>query len=50
MSANEELTPERVNEIKQAIKAGTTPRHVPKEVIAVGDIPYTRSGKKWSLQ
>ncbi len=49
MSAGEELTEARIQEIKQAIKAGTTPRHVPKEVIAVGDIPYTRSGKKMEL-
>ncbi len=49
MSAGEELTQERVSEIKKCIKLGTSPRHVPKEVIAVGDIPYTRSGKKMEL-
>ena len=49
MSAGEKLTPERIQEIKSLIKVGTTPRHVPKEIISVGDIPYTRSGKKMEL-
>jgi acetoacetyl-CoA synthetase len=31
--------------IKQAIRTGTSPRHVPDAVIAVPDIPRTRSGK-----
>ncbi|MAW07866.1 MAG: acetoacetate--CoA ligase [Halobacteriovoraceae bacterium] len=39
----------KISEIKKLIKDKTTPRHVPKEVIAVGDIPYTRSGKKMEL-
>jgi acetoacetyl-CoA synthetase len=49
MSLGQELTNERCEEIKRAIKCGSTPRHVPKEIIAVGDIPYTRSGKKMEL-
>lgn len=44
-----ELTPEHIAEVKTAIKAGTTPRHVPKHVYKVTDIPYTRSGKKMEL-
>ena len=32
--------------IKQSIRSRTTPRHVPHHVLEVGDIPYTRSGKK----
>ncbi len=45
----ETLNEEKTLEIKRLIKTKTTPRHVPKEVIAVSDIPYTRSGKKMEL-
>jgi acetoacetyl-CoA synthetase len=31
--------------IRAAIRAGATPRHVPAKIIAVPDIPRTRSGK-----
>lgn len=31
--------------IRQTIRAGATPRHVPVKIIAVDDIPRTRSGK-----
>ena len=31
--------------IRQAIRTGTSPRHVPDAIIAVPDIPRTRSGK-----
>jgi acetoacetyl-CoA synthetase len=31
---------------QRTIRQKLTPRHVPAEVIAVADIPYTRSGKK----
>ena len=31
--------------IKQAIRSGTSPRHVPDAIIVVPDIPRTRSGK-----
>jgi acetoacetyl-CoA synthetase len=31
--------------IRDAIRAGTTPRHVPAKIIAVPDIPRTLSGK-----
>lgn len=40
-----ELTPELINQIKQEIKDNTTPRHVPAKIIAVPDIPKTKSGK-----
>ncbi|MBT3586252.1 MAG: acetoacetate--CoA ligase [Halobacteriovoraceae bacterium] len=45
----EELSTDRILEIKAKIKKNTTPRHVPKEVFLVQDIPYTRSGKKMEL-
>jgi acetoacetyl-CoA synthetase len=49
MNAGESLTPDRIEEIKRTIRSGATPRHVPKLIEAVADIPYTRSGKKVEL-
>jgi acetoacetyl-CoA synthetase len=49
LKAGEELTLERKKLIKEKIKSNTTPRHVPKEIHVVSDIPYTRSGKKVEL-
>ena len=46
---NEEMTMERKKQIKDLIKKNTTPRHVPREIFVVNDIPYTRSGKKVEL-
>ena len=40
-----ELNEALVHEIKAQIRAGATPRHVPQVVLAVADIPRTRSGK-----
>jgi acetoacetyl-CoA synthetase len=34
-----------VDAIKQRVRSGATPRHVPRHIIAVPDIPRTRSGK-----
>ena len=34
-----------VSKIKNQIKANTSPRHVPSRIIAVPDLPRTRSGK-----
>ena len=33
------------NKIIQKIKTNMTPRHIPSKIIAVDDIPRTRSGK-----
>lgn len=49
LKENEVLTNERKKQIKDLIKKNTTPRHVPREIIEVNDIPYTRSGKKVEL-
>lgn len=49
LKENEELTMERKKLIKEQIKKNTTPRHVPREIYVVSDIPYTRSGKKVEL-
>jgi acetoacetyl-CoA synthetase len=40
------LTEDLANKIKTTIRKNATPRHVPAKIIAVSDIPYTRSGKK----
>ncbi|MCP3053800.1 acetoacetate--CoA ligase [Aurantimonas sp. LRZ36] len=40
-----ELTAELTRRIKSAIRAGASPRHVPAKVLAVSDIPRTKSGK-----
>ena len=41
----DELTEELVKRIKQEIRVGCTPRHVPAKVLKVADIPRTKSGK-----
>ncbi|MBO6850410.1 MAG: acetoacetate--CoA ligase [Marinobacter sp.] len=38
-----------VKRLKTRIREGASPRHVPRHVITVPDIPYTRSGKKVEL-
>jgi len=40
-----ELTEDLTQRIKSAIRAGASPRHVPAKVLAVSDIPRTKSGK-----
>ena len=40
-----ELTDQLKASIRQTIRENTTPRHVPKKIIAVPDIPRTMSGK-----
>ena len=40
-----ELDDELVLRIKQKIRTGASPRHVPAKVIQVSDIPRTKSGK-----
>ncbi|MDX1756000.1 MAG: acetoacetate--CoA ligase [Marinobacter sp.] len=35
--------------LRKRIRAGASPRHVPKHIVSVPDIPYTRSGKKVEL-
>jgi acetoacetyl-CoA synthetase len=41
-----ELTPELEAEIKAAIRANASPRHVPDEIVAVPGVPHTRTGKR----
>ncbi len=40
-----ELDDALIAKIKQTIRTNTTPRHVPAKIIAVADIPRTKSGK-----
>ena len=40
------MTKELEDRIKSQIRKSTTPRHVPKYIFQVTDIPYTISGKK----
>ncbi len=40
-----ELTDELTQAIKNRIRTGASPRHVPAKVIAIADIPRTKSGK-----
>ncbi|MCG8543692.1 MAG: acetoacetate--CoA ligase, partial [Alphaproteobacteria bacterium] len=39
------LTPELVDAMRRRIRANCSPRHVPAKVLAVADIPRTKSGK-----
>ncbi len=45
MQEKADLTPELIQKIKDKIKVGASPRHVPKKIIAVADIPRTKSNK-----
>ena len=49
MKSNYVLTTELINEIKLSIKKSCSPRHMPKKVIQISDIPYTINGKKVEL-
>jgi len=44
-----ELSAELIQRLRTRIREGASPRHVPRHVISVPDIPYTRSGKKVEL-
>lgn len=43
------LTAEITAKIKQVLRQTYSPRHVPDDIIAVDDIPYTISGKKMEM-
>ncbi|MEC9267161.1 MAG: acetoacetate--CoA ligase [Pseudomonadota bacterium] len=45
MQPGNELSEDLIKAIKTRIRTNCTPRHVPAKVIAVADIPRTRSGK-----
>ena len=45
LNAGVELTDDLQKQIRQKIKTGASPRHVPAVIVAVADIPRTKSGK-----
>ena len=46
MTGNLKLNSELAQKIRKLIRSKTTPRHVPKYIFEVHEIPYTISGKK----
>ncbi|TAE51880.1 MAG: acetoacetate--CoA ligase [Bacteroidetes bacterium] len=44
-----ELHPELKKAIAQTLRSRCSPRHVPDEIVAIADIPYTISGKKMEM-
>ena len=49
LNEGQSLTPELVKKIRHRVREGASPRHVPAKIVAVDEIPYTRSGKKVEL-
>ena len=45
LAAGTRLDPPLIERIRQQIRRNTSPRHVPARIVAVGDIPRTKSGK-----
>jgi acetoacetyl-CoA synthetase len=43
------ITDDLLKQLKSRIREGASPRHVPRHIVQVNDIPYTRSGKKVEL-
>lgn len=46
MQEGYELTPELKHKIKTLIKEQATPRHIPKKIKEISEVPVTKSGKK----
>jgi acetoacetyl-CoA synthetase len=46
MSEGEEASADLESRLKEAIRSGCSPRHVPAKMLVVPDIPYTINGKK----
>ncbi|MQM37471.1 Acetyl-coenzyme A synthetase [wastewater metagenome] len=49
MNEGQALTDELQRKIRSRVREGASPRHVPAKIVAVDQIPYTRSGKKVEL-
>ncbi len=45
LNKNNDLTQDLIDKIKRKIRVGASPRHIPAKIIAVNDIPRTKSGK-----
>lgn len=46
LAPDAELTPELEAEIRAAIRANASPRHVPDQIVVVPGVPHTRTGKR----
>ena len=46
LNAGYALDDDLIKTVKRRIKEGASPRHVPAVIVAVDQVPYTRSGKK----
>ncbi|UII26973.1 acetoacetate--CoA ligase [Fulvivirga maritima] len=46
MQPGQPLTPDLISKVKKVIRESYSPRHVPDDVIAIEQVPYTISGKK----
>jgi acyl-coenzyme A synthetase/AMP-(fatty) acid ligase len=49
LNPGHELDDALTGKIRQAIREGASPRHVPDEIIAAPAIPHTRTGKKLEI-
>jgi acetoacetyl-CoA synthetase len=49
LRAGAELTQELQTAINQKIRAEISPRHVPNDIFAIAEVPYTLSGKKMEV-
>ncbi len=49
LEQNVKLDNELITGIRQAVKTGCSPRHIPAVILAIADIPYTINGKKVEL-
>jgi len=49
MTEGRDLTDELKDRIKKTIRSNASPRHVPKKIVAVAEIPYTLNMKKVEL-
>ncbi len=47
--ADERLSEDQCKRLRQRIRTGASPRHMPRHIVQVPEIPYTRSGKKVEL-
>jgi acetoacetyl-CoA synthetase len=45
LAPDRELTDELADEIRRRVRSGASPRHVPAKIVAVPDLPRTRSNK-----
>jgi acetoacetyl-CoA synthetase len=49
MAEGTRLTPELKERLRESIRANASPRHMPRKIIQVPDVPYTLNMKKVEL-